>query len=467
MNTPMPLPRGASGSVRANTMNASAAGALVMYRFKPSITHSEPSAVAEVTSELGSDPASGSVSANDATTSPEASRGSHCLRWESVPPITSTCPAMPLLVPNRDRNAGLVYPSSMVSSTCCRTDRPRPPYSDGSAYPYRPISLACAISRAGISSLSSMPASAGITSRRMKSRNSSISSLNSVSLTMSQVSGRTGALSRYASSHLLRRPVRHVIISPEGGEPVPASERASSQGPRRRAFIATATVLAATACTATPKPKPAPETRRFFTPHQAAVVEAATARIAPGPHDDPAEQGHPGAREADVTSYIDTMLGALQDSTKPMIFAGGPYSNRHTSGPDLMARFAALDPVAKIAWRKRLTRWQDQYRQGINDLDKLAGGDFTKASKQKQDKILATASVSTFTSLLFQHTIEGLYGAPEYGGNRAGSGWKEIGFPGDIQPRGYTDDEVERSDGHDPVATTGIIADVVKLLGVV
>lgn len=150
-----------------------------------------------------------------------------------------------------------------------------------------------------------------------------------------------------------------------------------------------------------------------------------------------------------------------------MIFAGGPWSNRHTSGPDLMARFAALDPVAKIAWTKRLANWRRQYQAGVKALDKLAGGDFTKASKDKQDKILATASVSTFTSLLFEHTIEGLYGAPEYGGNRAGSGWKEIGFPGDIQPRGYTDDEVERSDGHDPVETTGIIADVVKLLGVV
>jgi hypothetical protein len=226
-----------------------------------------------------------------------------------------------------------------------------------------------------------------------------------------------------------------------------------------------ATVLAATACTTTPEHKPAPATR-FFTPHQAAVVEAATARIAPGPHDDPAEKGHPGAREADVTRYIDITLAAL-DSTTPMIFAGGPYSNRHTSGPDLMARFAALDPVAKIAWRKRLTTWQSQYGEGIKALDKLAGGDFTKATKDKQDKILATQSVSTFTSLLFEHTIEGLYASPEYGGNKGQSGWKEIGFPGDIQPRGYTPDEVERSDGHDPVETTGIVADVVKLLGVV
>jgi hypothetical protein len=225
-------------------------------------------------------------------------------------------------------------------------------------------------------------------------------------------------------------------------------------------------VLAVAACTASPEPKPAPPRRRFFTPHQAAVVEAATARIAPGPHDDPAEQGHPGAREADVTSYIDTTLAALQDNP-PMVFAGGPYSNRHTSGPDLMARFTTLDPIAKIAWRKRLTKWRSQYQDGIKALDKLAGGDFTKATPDKQDKILATASVSTFTSLLFEHTIEGLYGAPEYGGNRAQSGWQEIGFPGDIQPRGYTPAEVERSDGHDPVENTKIIADVVKLLGVV
>ncbi|HEV2536138.1 MAG TPA: gluconate 2-dehydrogenase subunit 3 family protein [Streptosporangiaceae bacterium] len=252
----------------------------------------------------------------------------------------------------------------------------------------------------------------------------------------------------------------------------------SSDGPRRRTVIAAvpvaaSTLLVAAACTSPgPKPKPAPARYRFFTPHQAAVVTDATARIAPGPHDDPAEKGHPGAREADVTSYIDAMLGALDalgndENTPPMIFAGGPWSNRHTSGPDLMARFTALDPVAKIAWRKRLTAWQDQYRKGINNLDKLAGGDFTKVTQDKQDKILATASVSNFTSLLFEHTIEGLYASPEYGGNRGLSGWKEIGFPGDIQPRGYTADEVERSDGHDPVEQSPVIADVIKLLGVV
>jgi Gluconate 2-dehydrogenase subunit 3 len=244
----------------------------------------------------------------------------------------------------------------------------------------------------------------------------------------------------------------------------------SASGPRRRAIIAALPVAAGlAACTSSPKRKPQPATFGFFTEHQASVVEAATARIAPGPKDDPAEAGHPGAREADVTGYIDTMLGALKDGTlqHDKVFAGGPWSNRHTSGPNLMARFTPLDPVARIAWRKRIIAWQDQYTKGISQLDKLAGGDFTKKPPAQQDKILVNRSVIEFTSLLFEHTIEGLYASPEYGGNKNLAGWKEIGFPGDIEPRGYSADEVERSDGHDPIGhdNTGVVADVLKLLG--
>ena len=68
-------------------------------------------------------------------------------------------------------------------------------------------------------------------------------------------------------------------------------------GPRRRAIIAAIPVAAGlAACTSSPYRKPQPGTLLYFTGHQAAVVEAATARIAPGPQDDPAEAGHPGAR---------------------------------------------------------------------------------------------------------------------------------------------------------------------------
>lgn len=116
---------------------------------------------------------------------------------------------------------------------------------------------------------------------------------------------------------------------------------------------------------------------RFFSTHQAAVVGDATARIAPGPEDDPARAGQPGAREAGVTAYIDAMLAAVE----------------------------AAD-------------WQRQYTRGIAMLDELAGGDFTGAAPAGQDEILARPEVRTFLSLLFEHTIEGMYG----GAATAGSG---------------------------------------------
>jgi gluconate 2-dehydrogenase gamma chain len=241
----------------------------------------------------------------------------------------------------------------------------------------------------------------------------------------------------------------------------------------RRALIAAipAVVVGASAvagCTSSPAPARA---TLFFTGHEAAVVEDATARIAPGPTDDPAEAGHPGAREADVTGYIDTMLsmlGTLQAGRgTPQVFAGGPWSNRHTSGPDLMAMFIPLDPVSRIAWRERISGWQQQYRGGIARLDKLAGGDFTAVSKARQDKILAQSSMSSFLSLLFEHTIEGLYANPEYGGNRGLVGWRDIGYPGDSQPAGYTAEEVSRSDGYDPVDRTPIVSEALKFLGAV
>jgi len=75
--------------------------------------------------------------------------------------------------------------------------------------------------------------------------------------------------------------------------------------------------------------------------------------------------------------------------------------------------------------------------------------------------------VGPFRSLLFEHTIEGLYSVPEYGGNKDLVGWKDISYPGDIQPRGYTAEETSRSDGPDPVDQTPVVAEVLKFLGVV
>ena len=102
----MPGPSSSAGRVRAKTMNRSAIGALVMNRFcSVDDPISSPSRTAFVRRPDGFEPAPGSVSANEATTSPVAMRSSQRAFCSSVPNPTSTCPAMPLLVPNIDRSA--------------------------------------------------------------------------------------------------------------------------------------------------------------------------------------------------------------------------------------------------------------------------------------------------------------------------------------------------------------------------
>ena len=80
--------------------------------------------------------------------------------------------------------------------------------------------------------------------------------------------------------------------------------------------------------------------------------------------------------------------------------------------------------------------WQEEYRTGIDAL----GADFAAVDGAEQDRRLA--AIPTFRALLYGHCCEGCYGAPEYGGNPEGLGWTVIGFDGDTQPRGYTDQEV-------------------------
>jgi hypothetical protein len=196
----------------------------------------------------------------------------------------------------------------------------------------------------------------------------------------------------------------------------------------------------------------------FFTEHQAAVVREATARLIPGPTDDPAEAGHPGAREADVVRFVDRLLGAF-GSDPPQVHSGGPWSDRpDPSQPDYMASFVPLTRVQTLAWQRRIGALQQTYRDGVDVLDARAGGDFSTAPAPDQDAILASSDAAGFRDVLFTHAVEGMYSVPEYGGNAGLAGWRDIGFRGDTQPVGYTPAEVSRSDGPDPLILDGVVA---------
>jgi hypothetical protein len=109
---------------------------------------------------------------------------------------------------------------------------------------------------------------------------------------------------------------------------------------------------------------------RFLSPHQAAVLDAATRRLIPGPDDDPLGLGHPGTYEAHAVAYVDRLLSLC---------------------------------VADL---------RDQYTNGVLLLDQQAGGDFTDVPRLCQDLILSQRQVASFTSLLFGHIVEAMYGMP-------------------------------------------------------
>jgi hypothetical protein len=209
-----------------------------------------------------------------------------------------------------------------------------------------------------------------------------------------------------------------------------------------------------------------PSRFRFFTEHEAAVIQAAAARLVPGPQDDPTEKFYdsPGATEAGVVYYIDHMLGAFTFKV-PKIFAGGPWSDRHGGHENYMKHFVPLAPRQRVAWKQRIAQLQAAYRKAVKQLDTAAGGDFATAPTSKQDQVLT--DLAQVRDLIFGHVIEGMYAVPEYGGNRDTAGWKGVYWPGDAQRRGYTAHEVETSDGPDVVVLTSTETAVLGQLGLV
>jgi hypothetical protein len=154
----------------------------------------------------------------------------------------------------------------------------------------------------------------------------------------------------------------------------------------------------------------------------------------------PGDVQSPGAGQVGGADYVDQLLGAFEFDP-PRIWAGGPFSGRR-GGDAGYERWLELGAVEELAWRMRLegsaghperefngpvVGWQQLYRDA---LGQLAAGEPLEATPAE------------WRELLFVHCCEALYGDPVYGGNRDGAGWAAIGFDGDVQPRGWTDEEV-------------------------
>jgi gluconate 2-dehydrogenase gamma chain len=134
----------------------------------------------------------------------------------------------------------------------------------------------------------------------------------------------------------------------------------------------------------------------FFSRSEALIVDTLTSEFLPS------EDGSPGATEAGVTTYIDMALAGFMRDLQ------GVYRRGFTALADLTSnRFGTTFVDATGAQRTLLML------------------EMSELSERAPDVFLGQ-----FFRIVREHTIQGFFGDPAYGGNRDTVGWKLVGFPG-------------------------------------
>ena len=158
----------------------------------------------------------------------------------------------------------------------------------------------------------------------------------------------------------------------------------------------------------------------FFSPAEAAFVEAAAARMIPS------DATGPGATEAQVPRFIDRQLaGPYGEGDRFYLqppFAKGQPTQGWQMGPPVTvyrASIAAID------------RWSAAtYGRPFAALDPATQDEALKALEEGKAELGGAADAKAFFALLLQNVIEGYFADPIYGGNHDMGAWAMIGFPG-------------------------------------
>ncbi len=137
----------------------------------------------------------------------------------------------------------------------------------------------------------------------------------------------------------------------------------------------------------------------FFTPEEAAEVEAITARIIP-------TDETPGARDAGVVYFIDRALATF----------GADDQKTYREGlPELQARVKEMFPSA-AKFSGVTAEQQDTVLQS-----------FEENAPTTRRAFRARPRAQNFFETVRVHAIQGFLIDPEFGGNRSGAGWKVVG----------------------------------------
>ena len=160
----------------------------------------------------------------------------------------------------------------------------------------------------------------------------------------------------------------------------------------------------------------------YFTPQEAAFIEAAVGRLIPN---DPVG---PGGVEANVPFFLDRQL-AGPFGRGDHYFLGGPwpkgtpeqgYQSRYNPAQLYRAAIAAIDKYVGANFERADVR----QARGAGSRQGIEG------TGERRDRDRGGVDSKSFFAMLLQNTKEGYFSDPIYGGNKDMGAWKMIGFPG-------------------------------------
>ncbi len=159
----------------------------------------------------------------------------------------------------------------------------------------------------------------------------------------------------------------------------------------------------------------------FFSANECEAAQALAARLIPS------DDTGPGAREADVVTFLDRQLAGFYGRAQRW-YMDGPFPEPlETQG------YQSPHTPAEL-WRAGLAALNVHCRETHD------GRDFVALSEAEQDAVLTaideeevafeTVSAKQFFDFAREMSIEGFFSDPIYGGNRDMVGWRYVGFPG-------------------------------------
>jgi gluconate 2-dehydrogenase gamma chain len=151
---------------------------------------------------------------------------------------------------------------------------------------------------------------------------------------------------------------------------------------------------------------------------EARTVDAVASRIFPTD-----DQGG-GAHEAEVVVFIDRTLEGHARHLQAFYHDGlrelNAYCSARFGGP-----FAGLSEEVQEAALRML----DGRRVAPADLDQLSE-EAARPAEGPEATEDPPSSLRTFFDVMWEHTVQGMFCDPAYGGNKDRVGWRMVGFPG-------------------------------------